>query len=121
MIPVNLPSLRTVLIVLGIFAALALVMAVRGCSSAKTEAKLATGQAGAAIKSGGDAVQTIGNQMTAETASDAITKENTDAIRSAPGANAPVTPTARDAGLRALCRRAAYRGDPKCVQFAPAH
>jgi len=116
----TLPSPRIILIVLGIAAALALVLAVRGCSGAGTKAKLATGQAGAAANSARDTVQTIGNQAAAEDQADAITKENDRAIRSAPGANAPVDPAARDAGLRALCRRAAYRGDAKCLQFAPA-
>jgi Flp pilus assembly protein TadD len=115
----KLPSPRTVLIILGIVAALGLLLAVRGCGTAGTRAKLATGQAGAAIGSARDTVQTIGNQIAAETHIDDITKENEHEIRAAPGANAPVNPAARDAGLRALCKRASYRGDPKCVQFAP--
>lgn len=116
------PILRVVLIaaaVLLIFGSLVL----RSCQTAgtaRTKAKLATGQAGAAIESGGDAAQTIGNQAAAEAATDALTRENEHAIRTAPGANAPVDPAARDAGLRALCRRAAYRGDPKCMRFAAA-
>ncbi len=116
----TLPSPRVIIAVVGIVLLLILVLAIRGCSSGKTEAKLANGQGQAATQSGRDAVQTVGNQSAAETQIDATTKENEDAIRSAPGANAPVDPAARDAGLRALCKRASYIRDPRCVQFAPA-
>lgn len=88
---------------------------------AKTEVKLAKGQAGAAVASGSDAVETLGNQQAAEVAADAITKENGDAIRNAQGADAPVNPAVRDAGFASLCRRAAYHSNPKCVQHAPPH
>lgn len=88
--------------------------------NAKTETKLAKGQAGAAVDSGKDAVTTLGNQQAAEQATDQVTKENEDAIRKAAGANAPVAAPVRDAGLASLCRRAAYRGDPRCVQRTPA-
>ena len=53
-----------------------------------------------------------------QSATDTITRENDHAIRTAPGADAPVDPALRDTGLAGLCRRAAYRGDPKCVQHA---
>ena len=84
--------------------------------SAKTQAKLSTGQAGAAIQSGGDAANTIGNRMEADAASDLTTRENADAIRNAEGAGAPVAAAVRDAGLAGLCRRAAYSRDARCVQ-----
>ena len=86
--------------------------------TARTEARLATGQAGAALSSGRDAANTIGNRMEADAATDTITRENDHAIRTAPGADAPVDPALRDAALRGLCRRAAYRHDPKCLQHA---
>lgn len=116
----TLPSPRIIIGVILLVLLIVAILAIRGCSSGKTEAKLANGQSQAATQSGRDAVQSVGNQSAAEIQVDAITKENEDAIRSAPGANAAVAPAARDAGLRALCRRAAYRGDPKCLQFAPA-
>ena len=86
--------------------------------TAKAEARLATGQAGAALASGQDAANSIGNRMDADAAIDALTRENDHAIRTAPGADAPVDPALRDAALRGLCRRAAYRHDPKCLQHA---
>lgn len=96
------------------------IFAVRSCQSARTaqtREKLATGQAGAAIESGADSVNTIGNRMDADAATDTLTRTNDDAIRNAQGADAPVDPALRDAGLASLCRRAAYRGQPKCLQY----
>lgn len=88
--------------------------------NASTAAKVAKGQAGAAIESGGDAADTVGNRMTADAETDAITQENRDAIHNAEGARAPVAPAVRNAGLDSLCRRAAYSHDPRCLQRAPA-
>lgn len=87
---------------------------------AKTEARLSQGQTGAALESGRDAVATLGKTSGFEAATDTITEENQRAIRNAPGADAPVDPASRDTGLRSVCRRAAYRGRPECLQFAPA-
>lgn len=86
--------------------------------SAEAEARLNRNQRGAAIESGADAVTVIGNRMEIDAAGDATTRENDDAIRKADGAAAPVAAPVRNAGLASLCRRAAYRGDPKCVQQA---
>lgn len=109
------------LIALVVLALLAAIMVQHSCSAARTAtatARLATGQAGAAIASGHDAADTIGNRMAGDAAGDAITRENEDAIRNAHGADAPVDPAASTTGLRGLCRRAAYRRDPQCVQYA---
>ncbi|QNA85132.1 hypothetical protein G4G27_14860 [Sphingomonas sp. So64.6b] len=114
LIPAPIPTL--------IMTALAVVLALFGwqqwqrARAAQTETRLATGQAGAALHSGADAVETLGNRMAADAAGDHLTRENDDAIRSADGAAAPVAAGVRDAGLAGLCRRAAYRGDPQCVQ-----
>jgi hypothetical protein len=90
----------------------------RHARTAEAEARLNRNQAGAEIQSGADAVNVIGARAEADAAGDATTRENDDAIRKADGAAAPVTAPARDAGLASLCRRAAYRGDAKCVQRA---
>ena len=90
----------------------------RAMRTAKVETRLATGQAGAALASGRDAANTIGNRMEADASTDTVTRENDHAIRTAPGADASVDPALRDAALRGLCRRAAYRHDPKCLQHA---
>lgn len=109
-----------------ILIALAIVLALFGwqqwqsARNAGREMRVATGQASASIANGRDAVATVGAAQTRETTTDQVTRENADAIRSAPGAAAPVDPRVRDAGLAGLCRRAAYRGDPKCLRFATA-
>lgn len=112
--------IRIAAAVLALLVVVALASALLSGSRAKVEARLNGNRADAAIGSGEDAVRTVGNQAAAETATDAITRENDHAIRSAPGADAPVDPAASDAGLRGLCRRAAYRRDPRCLQFTPA-
>lgn len=86
--------------------------------NAKTEVNVSKGQAGAAVASGSDAVDTVGVVSANATAADAMTKENEDAIRNAEGADAPVSAPVRDAGLASLCRRASYRNDAKCLQLA---
>lgn len=99
------------------------ILLLRSCETertAKVSTKLATGRAGASLASGADAVDTTGSVQGNEVASDAITRENDDAIRNAEGASAPIANAVRDAGLASLCRRAAYRGNPKCVQQPPA-
>jgi hypothetical protein len=83
---------------------------------AKTQIKVAKEQAGAAVLSGSDAVETVGTQQAAEQRGDAITKENEDAIRGASGATTHVDPAVRNAGIAGLCRRASYRLDPRCLQ-----
>lgn len=84
--------------------------------TAKTEVKLSTNQTGAAIASGKDAAATVGESAARDAATDSITRENDRAIRNAPGAAAPVDPAADAAGRASLCRRAAYRGKPECLQ-----
>lgn len=105
-------------VVVLVIAGLLVLKSCNDARSAKTQAKLSTGQAGAAIDSGKDAVNTLGNRTAADDAGDTITKENSDAIHNAQGADAPVTPAVRDAGLASLCRRAAHKRDPKCLQRA---
>lgn len=88
--------------------------------SVETKLEISKGQTGAALESGRDAVDTVGNQMASERSVDQVTRENEDEIRSAEGADAPVAAPVRDAGLAGLCRRAAYSHDPRCVQRTPA-
>lgn len=84
----------------------------------KAEARLSRNQAEAASESGSEAVNTVGEAGVREAQSDALTRDNEKDIRNAEGADAPVAAPARDAGLASLCRRAAYRNDPKCLQRA---
>lgn len=88
--------------------------------TAKTEAKLSANQVEAATASGKDAVNTVGAVGQTEDKIDLTTRENRDEIYSAEGADAPVNPAVGDAGLRGLCRRAAYRDHPDCLQHTSA-
>lgn len=93
----------------------------RSCEAertAKTQAKVSAGQAGAALQSGQDATNVVGNRMDADASEDQMTRTNGDEIRKADGASAPVAAPVRDAGLTALCRRAAYRDTPRCKGMA---
>lgn len=82
----------------------------------RTEAKLGRNQAEAAASSGADAVNVVGAAGVREGESADLTRSNNKEIRNAPGANATVAPPVRDAGLGGLCKRDAYKLDPKCVQ-----
>ena len=97
---------------------------VRSCQQARQQAaqsRVDRGQAGAARDSAGDAVNTVSGVSANQSASEDLTRSNEREIRNAEGANDPVNPALRDAGLRSLCRRAATRNDPRCrVQPAPA-
>lgn len=117
------PFGRRVVVIGALAFLLALAGGVHSCrlaTTAKTEAKLAGNQTGAALASGADAVEAVGEVGARAAASDALTKENADAIRSAPGAAVPVDPALDRVARERLCRRAAYRGRDECLQFPAA-
>jgi hypothetical protein len=90
---------------------------VRSCDKRRSEAaqsRVSASQAQAAQDSARDAINAVEASGARETASEALTRENEANIRAAPGASDPVNPAVRDAGLAALCRRAAYQNDPRC-------
>lgn len=92
-----------------------LVSSLIGGNRAKVEARLNKNQAAAAVESGKDAVETVGKAAEREAAGDALSRDNERTIRDAEGADTKVAPPANDAGLAALCRRAAYRDSPACL------
>jgi hypothetical protein len=69
--------------------------------------------------SAADAVNTVAASGEGSAASEALTRANEQQIRAAQGSSASVDPAARDAGLAALCKRAAYRDDPRCKGAKP--
>ena len=93
-----------------------LVATLTGGKRAKVEAELNSNIAGAALESGRDAVNTVGQQQGSEAAVDALGRDNAAAIRNAPGASATVAPEASRAGITAICKRASARSDPKCAR-----
>lgn len=90
---------------------------VRSCDKRHSEAaqtRVERSQAEAASNSAADAIGTVAASGGRETASENLTRENEANIRAANGASDAVNPAARDAGIAALCKRQAYRDDPKC-------
>jgi hypothetical protein len=90
---------------------------VRSCDSRHNKAaqsRVERGQAEAASNSAADAIGTVARSGESERASEDLTRSNEQQIRGAAGANDKVNPAVRDAGIAALCRREAYRNDPRC-------
>ncbi|RIV87513.1 hypothetical protein [Aurantiacibacter zhengii] len=80
------------------------------------QANLNEKQAEAVSDSAADAIGTVGAVSGRQQDSDDLTRSNADAIDQAEGASDAVNPSVHGAGLDGLCRRAAYRSDPRCVQ-----
>ncbi len=88
--------------------------------SARAEASLSAETAKAVSESGKDAIGAVGAVSGRNSDSDAITRENSDAILHAPGADAPVPAGLAGAARDGLCRRAAYRCSAECLRRAAA-
>lgn len=92
------------------------------CDKRRNEAaqsRVERGQAGAASESAKDAIGTVTAAGERETASEGLTRDNEREIRGADGAQDRVKPGVDVAGRQALCRREAYRNDPKCKVMKP--
>lgn len=87
------------------------------CDQRRNEAaqgKVSGAQAGAAENSAADAINTVSEAGQREAASEGLTRSNERDIRGAEGASERVKPGVDAAGRAALCRREAYRNDPRC-------
>ncbi len=107
-------KLRRFGLAIAIIAVFSLFLALYTCSKRqqdRTEAKIATGQAGAAIESGKDAVDTHSNRTASESAGRAIVEDTKDEIR-----NAGTGTDVDRAGRSGLCRLQGNRSKPECVQ-----
>jgi hypothetical protein len=105
------------LVVGGIILLLIVGFALNQCQKRRSEAaqaRVERGQAGAASESAKDAIGTVRASGEREKASEELTRSNEKEIRNAEGANDPVNSAVRDAGLRSLCRRPAYRNHERC-------
>ncbi|MEN3972214.1 hypothetical protein WJS89_05990 [Sphingomicrobium sp. XHP0235] len=78
------------------------------------EARLGKAEAEAALRSGREAVETIGKAQGREAAGAALSHANRKEIEDADGADALVDGGVHGAGLDGLCRRAAYRDGERC-------
>lgn len=87
--------------------------------SQAAQARVEQSQAEAAAESAKDAIGTVRASGEAEKASEDLTRSNEKEIRNAEGANERVGSGVDLAGRRSLCKRAAYRDDPKCRMFKP--
>ena len=101
-------------------AMLVLIVALVGPSTCRklaheaARARLGEETARSAGASGQDAVATVGAAARREAGSADLTRTNELEIRNAQGADVPVDPAVRDAGLGGLCRRPAYRDTERC-------
>jgi hypothetical protein len=111
-------SARIIAMIVGaVLLVVGLAMLVHSCDvrrSKDAQSRVNQGQAGAFQNSASDAVSTLGNASSNETASEDLTRSNDRDIHAAPGANDKVNPAARDAGITALCKRRTYANDPRC-------
>lgn len=115
-------GLRSTLIA-GAVALVLLLLLLGQCQKARTagaEADLRAKTDKAQVQAGGDAVNAVSRASERQSETDRITRENARAIHEAAGAGNTIDPAVSGAGLAGLCRRAAYRGDPKCLRFTPA-
>lgn len=98
------------------------VLLLRSCDKRRSEAaqaRVEASQAQAASDSAKDAINAVAASGEAERASEDLTRANDKEIRNAEGANQRVGSGVDLAGRRSLCKRAAYRDDPKCRMFQP--
>lgn len=112
----------TLALVAGVLALVLILAGPAACNkirSLRAQAELQQGQSEALGNSARDAIATQGEAHRREAESEALTKSNEKEIRDAPGADDAVNPAVRDAGLRSLCRRAAYRDSERCRMFVP--
>lgn len=119
----TLPTWATARVIAMIVGGLLLVVALwwvvsslAGGKHAEVQAKLNANIAGAALDSGHDATNTVGQVGERQSQTDQLTKEDADAIKSALGADVKLAPPVHAAGIRGLCKRAAYRLDPQCLR-----
>lgn len=115
---------RTIALVAGIVLfVLVATFGIYQCDQRRNEgaqSKVSAGQAGAAGESGKDAVDTTAGAGRREASSEELTRQNERDIRGAEGAGDQVKPGVQGAGLAALCKRTAYRDDPRCKAKEPA-
>lgn len=114
---------RTIALVVGVVLLIAAVtFGVTQCDKRRNEAaqsRVERSQAEAASNSAADAIGTVSRRGAEETASENLTRDNEREIRGADGAGERVKPGVDYAGRAALCRREAYRNDPKCKVVRP--
>jgi len=87
-------------------------------ATARQEGRIAAEQADAATDKGRQSIEEAGKAARDNTATQDLRRTNEQDIRAAEGAGDGVNPGAAGAGRRSLCKYAAYRDRPECVQLA---
>lgn len=85
--------------------------------SERAQSRVDASQAQAASNSAADAINAVAASGGREAASEDMTRANAGEIRNAQGADVRAGAGVDLAGRRALCRRPAYKDDPKCAMF----
>ncbi len=108
---------RTILLFVGIIALAVLALWVPSClrdaKTAKKQAEVSQGQAGAAIDAGAEATNTLGNVADKAAATDAAVEAGQSEVRAAPDGKKG------QATVNAACRFAANKKKPQCQRTAP--
>lgn len=114
---------RTLALVIGgLLLVAVLILGVHQCDKRKSQAaqsKVDQAQVEAQQNSAADAINTVSEAGQREAGSEELTRSNERDIRAAEGAGERVKPQVDYAGRAALCRREAYRNDPKCKVMKP--
>ena len=109
---------KTIIIAgLAIVLIFALLFALSQCDKRRSQgaqSRVERSQADAQSNSSMDAIATQGAAAGRERASEDLTRSNDRDIRASEGAGDQVKPGVDAAGRAALCKREAYRNDPKC-------
>lgn len=82
-------------------------------AEARTAGALSETRAGSAARAG----QILDQAHVNATTSEALSRENADAIAQAPGAGQRLDPGLNDTARRGMCKRKAYRRSDECVQL----
>lgn len=85
-------------------------------TTAETKARIEARKSDNALQSGADAANTVGTRAQIDVNIDATSRRNSDEIYSIPGAQAPVSVDVNRASIVRMCRYAANRNNPNCVQ-----
>lgn len=108
--------------VLALLLIVAIGFGVRSCDKRHSQAaqsRVERSQAEAASNSAADAINTVTGVGSNQAASEELGRTNERDIRAAQGAGERVGAGVNAAGQSALCKRAAYRDDPKCKGAKP--
>jgi hypothetical protein len=85
----------------------------REAAQTKVDAEMSQARAKATAEAGA----VVDRAHDFQSGSEALSRENADAFRQAPGADQRLDPRLNDAGRRGLCQRASLRRTAECVQL----